>query len=200
MIGARKRGRRVRFAQFFSVEEEWTLSKYPRQLLVEINAPKFTGGGGLIVLRLLSCFAQWFVYLCYFWLPCEVHGTRALGSAGCCLLGETSLKKKSSWLANSVFPVWSLTSWVQRDIGTKIVACVVCCTVVFSVTLAAVLPLLFGCSCACSRCPLPLSFFLVPLFFQQTDMPKICASVVDREKPLDDGFKLLINNFAGIDG
>lgn len=34
---------------------------------------------------------------------------------------------------------------------------------------------------------------------QQTDMPKICASVVDREKPLDDGFKFLINNFAGLD-
>lgn len=34
---------------------------------------------------------------------------------------------------------------------------------------------------------------------QQTDMPKICASVVDREKTLDDGFKFLINNFAGLD-
>lgn len=35
--------------------------------------------------------------------------------------------------------------------------------------------------------------------WQQTDMPKICASVVDRETPLDDGFKFLINNFAGLD-
>ncbi len=34
---------------------------------------------------------------------------------------------------------------------------------------------------------------------QQTDLPKICDSVVDREKPLDDGFKFLINNFAGLD-
>lgn len=37
------------------------------------------------------------------------------------------------------------------------------------------------------------------LVLQQTDMPKICDSVVDREKPLDDGFKFLINNFAGLD-
>lgn len=41
--------------------------------------------------------------------------------------------------------------------------------------------------------------FIHSTLSQQTDMPKICASVVDREVALDDGFKLLINNFAGLD-
>lgn len=44
-----------------------------------------------------------------------------------------------------------------------------------------------------------LLFFLTAFLDLQNDMPKICASVVDREKPLDDGFKFLINNFAGLD-
>lgn len=46
--------------------------------------------------------------------------------------------------------------------------------------------------------PLYMRFSLIE-HSQQTDMPKICASVVDREVALDDGFKLLINNFAGLD-
>ncbi|CAM9848331.1 unnamed protein product [Pylaiella littoralis] len=44
-----------------------------------------------------------------------------------------------------------------------------------------------------------LLLFLTAFLDMQTDMPKICDSVVDREKPLDDGFKFLINNFAGLD-
>jgi nuclear protein localization family protein 4 len=34
-----------------------------------------------------------------------------------------------------------------------------------------------------------------------TDMPKICASVIDRENvPLDDGYKIIISSMAGMDG
>ena len=33
----------------------------------------------------------------------------------------------------------------------------------------------------------------------QTDMPKICQSVVDREIPLDDGYKIIIASIAGLD-
>jgi nuclear protein localization family protein 4 len=34
-----------------------------------------------------------------------------------------------------------------------------------------------------------------------TDMPKICASVRDRENvPLDDGYKIIITSMAGMDG
>jgi nuclear protein localization family protein 4 len=32
------------------------------------------------------------------------------------------------------------------------------------------------------------------------DFPKICASVVDRSVPLDDGYKLIIKSMAGMDG
>ena len=31
-----------------------------------------------------------------------------------------------------------------------------------------------------------------------SDMPKICLSIKDRSVPLDEGFKMIINNFAGI--
>lgn len=35
----------------------------------------------------------------------------------------------------------------------------------------------------------------------ETDLPKLCASVVDRDKvPLDDGYKLIIASMAGMDG
>lgn len=34
----------------------------------------------------------------------------------------------------------------------------------------------------------------------QADFPKICASVVDRSVPLDDGYKLIIKSMAGMDG
>jgi nuclear protein localization family protein 4 len=34
----------------------------------------------------------------------------------------------------------------------------------------------------------------------RADFPKICASVVDRSVPLDDGYKLIIKSLAGMDG
>ena len=32
------------------------------------------------------------------------------------------------------------------------------------------------------------------------DLPKICASIVDRDVPLDDGYKLIIKSLAGLEG
>ncbi|CAM9492145.1 unnamed protein product [Discosporangium mesarthrocarpum] len=45
-----------------------------------------------------------------------------------------------------------------------------------------------------------LLVFLSQFLDIQTDLPRICESVVDREKPLDDGFKLIINHRAGLEG
>ncbi len=39
--------------------------------------------------------------------------------------------------------------------------------------------------------------FLTHLFDMKTDMPKICASVIDREIPLDEGYILIINSMLG---
>lgn len=43
-----------------------------------------------------------------------------------------------------------------------------------------------------------LLLFLTQCLDMNTDMPKICASVVDRSVPLDEGFKVLINTYAQI--
>jgi nuclear protein localization family protein 4 len=49
-------------------------------------------------------------------------------------------------------------------------------------------------------CDFQLLLFLTQFLDITTDLPKICLSIVDRSVPLDDGFKLIINHMAGIDG
>ncbi|EJK59513.1 hypothetical protein THAOC_20248 [Thalassiosira oceanica] len=45
-----------------------------------------------------------------------------------------------------------------------------------------------------------LLLYLCKFMDVKTDMPKICASVKDREIPLDDGYKIIITSMAGMDG
>jgi nuclear protein localization family protein 4 len=46
-----------------------------------------------------------------------------------------------------------------------------------------------------------LLLYLCKFLDARTDMPKICASVTDRENvPLDDGYKIIISSMAGMDG
>mmetsp|Transcript_15663 Transcript_15663/g.33071 ORF Transcript_15663/g.33071 Transcript_15663/m.33071 type:complete len:504 (+) Transcript_15663:63-1574(+) len=45
-----------------------------------------------------------------------------------------------------------------------------------------------------------LLLYLCKFLDVKTDMPKICASVKDREVPLDDGYKIIITSMAGMDG
>ena len=46
-----------------------------------------------------------------------------------------------------------------------------------------------------------LLLYLCKFMDVNTDMPKICASVCDRENvPLDDGYKIIITSMAGMDG
>jgi hypothetical protein len=33
-----------------------------------------------------------------------------------------------------------------------------------------------------------------------TDIPTICESIVNRDKPITDGYKLIIGSMAGLDG
>lgn len=44
-----------------------------------------------------------------------------------------------------------------------------------------------------------LLIFLSTLLDMSTDIPAICESIVNREKPLDDGYKLIIGSMAGLD-
>jgi nuclear protein localization protein 4 homolog len=45
-----------------------------------------------------------------------------------------------------------------------------------------------------------LDVLLLPQFLDiKHDLPKICEAIKDREKPLDEGFKIIINQFAGVD-
>jgi nuclear protein localization protein 4 homolog len=41
--------------------------------------------------------------------------------------------------------------------------------------------------------------FISKFLDMTTDMPKICESIVDREKPLNDGYKLILGSLAGLD-
>lgn len=45
-----------------------------------------------------------------------------------------------------------------------------------------------------------LLIYLSKFLDVNADFPKICASIVDRSVPLDDGYKLIIKSMAGIDG
>lgn len=44
-----------------------------------------------------------------------------------------------------------------------------------------------------------LLVFLSEIMDMATDIPAICESIVDREKPLNDGYKLIIGSMAGLD-
>jgi nuclear protein localization protein 4 homolog len=44
-----------------------------------------------------------------------------------------------------------------------------------------------------------LLIFISKYLDMATDMPKICESIVDRDKPLNDGYKLIIGSLAGLD-
>ncbi len=39
--------------------------------------------------------------------------------------------------------------------------------------------------------------FLTQIFDMETDMAKICTSVIDRDVPLDEGYTLIINSMLG---
>ena len=45
-----------------------------------------------------------------------------------------------------------------------------------------------------------LLLYLCKFMDVKTDMPKICASVANRDIPLDDGYKIIITSMAGMDG
>eukprot|EP01082_Thalassiosira_pseudonana_P011839 g10412.t1 g10412 contig4:1829718-1831352(+) len=45
-----------------------------------------------------------------------------------------------------------------------------------------------------------LLLYLTQFLDMKTDMPKICASVKEREIPLDDGYKIIISSLAGMTG
>lgn len=45
-----------------------------------------------------------------------------------------------------------------------------------------------------------LLVYLSTLLDIDSDLPKICASVIDRNNPLEDGYKILIKSMAGMDG
>eukprot|EP00540_Astrosyne_radiata_P001483 CAMPEP_0116861620 /NCGR_PEP_ID=MMETSP0418-20121206/23138_1 /TAXON_ID=1158023 /ORGANISM="Astrosyne radiata, Strain 13vi08-1A" /LENGTH=313 /DNA_ID=CAMNT_0004496291 /DNA_START=60 /DNA_END=1001 /DNA_ORIENTATION=- len=45
-----------------------------------------------------------------------------------------------------------------------------------------------------------LLIYLVQFLDMSTDVPKICESIVNREVPLNDGYKLIIASMAGMDG
>ena len=45
-----------------------------------------------------------------------------------------------------------------------------------------------------------LLIFLCNVLDMATDIPKICESIVNRDVPLDDGYKLIIASMAGLDG
>eukprot|EP00566_Odontella_aurita_P012646 CAMPEP_0113572206 /NCGR_PEP_ID=MMETSP0015_2-20120614/25969_1 /TAXON_ID=2838 /ORGANISM="Odontella" /LENGTH=495 /DNA_ID=CAMNT_0000475219 /DNA_START=141 /DNA_END=1628 /DNA_ORIENTATION=- /assembly_acc=CAM_ASM_000160 len=45
-----------------------------------------------------------------------------------------------------------------------------------------------------------LLLYLCKFLDAATDMPKICESVVNRDVPLDDGYKIIITSMAGMDG
>lgn len=45
-----------------------------------------------------------------------------------------------------------------------------------------------------------LLIYLAKFLDVNADFPKICASIVDRSVPLDDGYKLIIKSMAGMDG
>lgn len=45
-----------------------------------------------------------------------------------------------------------------------------------------------------------LLIYLTSFLDINTDLPKICASIVDRSVPLDDGYKLIIKSMAGMEG
>jgi nuclear protein localization protein 4 homolog len=45
-----------------------------------------------------------------------------------------------------------------------------------------------------------LLIYLSKFLDVNADFPKICASIVDRSVPLDDGYKLIIKSMAGMDG
>lgn len=45
-----------------------------------------------------------------------------------------------------------------------------------------------------------LLLYLCKFLDVKTDIPKICASVKDRDVPLDDGYKIIITSMAGMDG
>jgi nuclear protein localization family protein 4 len=45
-----------------------------------------------------------------------------------------------------------------------------------------------------------LLIYLSKFLDVNADYPKICASIVDRSMPLDDGYKLIIKSMAGMDG
>ena len=44
-----------------------------------------------------------------------------------------------------------------------------------------------------------LLLYLCKFLDMQNDIPKICESVVNRDRPLDDGYKLIIASMAGMD-
>ena len=45
-----------------------------------------------------------------------------------------------------------------------------------------------------------LLIYLSKFLDVNADFPKICASVTDRDVPLDDGYKIIITSMAGVDG
>lgn len=45
-----------------------------------------------------------------------------------------------------------------------------------------------------------LLLFLAQFLSVETDFPKICRSIIDRDVPLDDGYKILIKTLAGMEG
>ena len=45
-----------------------------------------------------------------------------------------------------------------------------------------------------------LLIYLSKFLDVNADFPKICQSVVDRDVPLDDGYKIIITSMAGVDG
>jgi nuclear protein localization protein 4 homolog len=45
-----------------------------------------------------------------------------------------------------------------------------------------------------------LLIYLSHLLDLNADYPKICASIVDKSIPLDDGYKIIIKSMAGMDG
>ena len=45
-----------------------------------------------------------------------------------------------------------------------------------------------------------LLIYLTKFLDLDTDIPKICHSIVDRDVPLEEGYKLIIASMAGLDG
>jgi nuclear protein localization family protein 4 len=45
-----------------------------------------------------------------------------------------------------------------------------------------------------------LLIYLAKFLDINADFPKICQSIIDRNVPIDDGYKIIITSMAGVDG